>query len=511
MFANHGDSRVTVGGHTRRASDKRITMYLFSPQEQPDMYVRPNHYTFDMEFMNDVEKIVDKSAYEYESSYGGNYVNQIANQSVAINRAIKPSAKGIEFRGSHFEGLWTFLLIIDNAPALGRHTRRNQSNRLMYIGFIMDGEPCSQLMGRITLNPNALLVATHKTHLNIKETASAAGGFNIIVPQLDEDIVSPGIVQMQTPDRNFVLSPSALVSSFSRDGDGTEINSPGMAYISNNDSHLRFDTDTKSPMKQMRTLLNGLTKMKIYDKGDDSFRPDFRRNSTGLRDYNTKREIFAQSLTHSLPDVTVGIPLNKPIDMNMLINEYPSIVNNVEVIKLPFSIPAEMNSSAAPTPTNIWTSLLQSTLPSIFAYYGVCDMAFRYCSWDAGSITRLDNQPVWEVQDIATFIPTTSEDIKVKWEYILSAMEQQVFSLIHSNCGEFDVTVHFTANNYCSIQLQLMDIDEVPNNGFIVSHGAASPFATPLIGRESDRMQNATALEDLIAYSDYSNTVPLSY
>lgn len=506
MFGHHqGDTRVTVGGHTWTASDRRITMYLFSPQQMPDVSIRPHKFHFDQEFVEDVEKIIDKSAYEYESSYGGNYIDHSLVTSNAINRSVKPTNKGIDFYGKNFEGLWSFLLLIDNAPFVGRSVKRNINNRIMYVGFVMDGEPFSNLTGRVYLNPDAYLVVTHKTYLNVKETSNAAGMERIVVPHLDEDIISTNILQMTTPERGYMLDPKSLVSSHGMDGDGIEVDSPGMAFIGNSTSNLRFDTDLKNPKKQIRSILNGLTKMKLFDKGADEFRPDFTKNATGLRDYSSKREIFAQTLTNRVADVMVGIPVNEPVKLGQIMSEYPSLEHNVEIINLPFDMPIDATDPFSMSPTNIWSSMLQSSLPSLFSYYGISDISFRYCSCNPGSITRLDNNPIWEVQDIGAFIPTSQEDLKVRWEHILDAMEKQVFTILHANCGEFDVIVNYNGNNYCAIQLQLMDIEEYANNGFIVSHGVTNPFTTPIIGREEDRHHNASALDDLIAYVDYSD------
>jgi len=504
MMGHNNQAGVTVGGHTWSVS-KKAMLYLFSPQQMPDMHVRPNHYAFDHEFVSEIDNMVQHNVSMETQSVGGNAIDPGIVTSPAINRAIKPSMHGIEFQAGQFEQCWTFLLIIDNAPMIGRHAGYNANNRIMYIGFIMGDEPCIEQWGKLTLNDRAILMPTHKTHLNVRENSGPGGYSRVIIPQMDEDIVSPSIVSATTPDRQYLLNPHSLLATTTRDGYGMEVDSPGMAHIGSMRQNMRFDTDTKNPKKQLRNLIAGLTRMRTFDQGDNEVRVDFRANPTGIRDQYTQREILLGSLQTRLPDTIVGLQVNQPINMQQLINEYPSVQEHVEVIRLPFNVPADVIHTGAATPTNIWTSLLQSTLPSIFAYYGVSDISFRYCTWNQASVTILDNQPIWEVQSIATFVPMDQENIKIRWQYILEAMQNQVFSILHSNCGDFDVTVNFTANNYCAIQLQLIALEEIPNNGFVVAHGAVMPLATPLIGREYDRTQNSTNLNDLVDYTCNSN------
>ena len=491
---------VSVGGHTWTARDKKALLYFFSPQELPETSIRPSHYAFDQEFFGEVEEILDTASGEYNGSIGGN-LSDPHFISPGVNRSIKPSFNGIAMDNRRFEGLWTFLLIIDNAPLMGRTRSRAMANRLMYIGFVMDGEPCSTLFGKPTLNENAILMPTHKTHLNIQEYSDASGYRKVIIPQLDEDIVSPSMIQAATPERGFILEPHSLISSYMVDGDGMEVNAPGLAYIGNRTENIRFDTDSKNPKRQLNSVLKGLVNMRLANSGDHHHRSGYRLVDSVIRDSNTDREIVRNSLLNKTPDVLAGIRINQPIRMSELIHEYPSVTNNVEVVNLPFNVEADVLNTMAPTPGNIWTALLESSLPPIFSYYGVCDIAFRYCSHNPDGYSRLDNQPIWEVQDIGTYIPMEQENIQIRWQRILEHMETQVFDVIKANCGEFDVVVRYTANNYCAIQLQLMDIDDRPNDGFAITHGVTNPLATPLLGRESDRLQNAGALDDLIAYS----------
>lgn len=510
MLSHNNNQGVTVGGHTWGIG-KQALLYLFSPQQLPEMHIRPNHYSFDHEFVAEVDNIVHNNVVRETQSLGGNAIDPGIVTSPAINRAIKPAVHGIPFQTGHFEQMWTFLLIIDNAPMAGRRVGYNASNRIMYIGFIMGDEPCIEQWGKLTLNERAILMPTHKTHLNVKEHAGPAGHNRIIVPQMDEDIVSPSIVQSTTPERQYLLNPHSLLTSAGRDGYGMDIDAPGLAHIGSMRQNIRFDTDTKNPKKQLRNLISGLTRMKTFDQGDQELRVDFRMNPTNIRDHHTQRDILIQSLQTGIPDTLVGIQVNQAISMQQLIHEYPSVRDHVEVVKLPFNVPADYIYTGSPTPTNIWTSLLQSTLPSIFAYYGVSDIAFRFCSYNPQSVTVLMNEPIWEVQSIATFVPMDQENIKIRWQYILEAMQNQVFSIVHSNCGDFDVTVNFTANNYCAIQLQLMELEERPNDGYVVAHGAVMPLATPLIGREFDRTQNATHLNDLVEYTCNSSAVGGQY
>lgn len=499
MF-NHASGFQNAVGGVRWNHNPQACIYFFSPQQMPELCVRPTHYMFNFETVGEINNIIDRNLHSNAASIGGEGIKESVANSLTLNQAIKPAMHGTAFDTTTYQEYWTFLLIMDNAPMMGRAVGATQSNRIMYIGFVMGDVPVFSQNGRTVLNDSAILMPTHKTHLNIREVSGLRGSLTTFCAQMDEDVVSPGLLKMTTPDRKFVMEPKELLVASFTDGYGNSVEAPGLLDVTQKNHNIRFDTRRNNPTGQLQQLVSGLTRMRALDAGDREIRSDHRETAVNMHDYTTSKTVLLNSLGKALPDVLVGLQVNQPIQFGDLLREYPSLVNKIEVIKLPFPVQADALYMGDPTPTNIWSSLIQSTLPSIASYFGLADVAFRYCSCNPGSISSLDNQPMWEVSNISTFMPMETDALKMRWERTLEHLQNQIFSIIIANCGNFDVTVNFSANNYCMVQLQLMDIMDVANNGFAVSHGVVSPLASPMIGTSFDREANSQQLNGLFDY-----------
>lgn len=499
---------MSVGGHGYNNNTSAI-LYLYTPQLIPDMNIRPSQYQFDMNFVSAAEKFVDEANTESISSLSGHFTPIQNSQLQALDHAIKPSMNAIHFQSQLLgDRNWTFMLIVDNAPMLGRTEPARLNNRVIYVGFVLGDEPAIQSMGRTILNPNCTMIVTKRTYMQVRNVATSTGYSTSAMVNLDEDVIVPNTVVHLNPDRGYLLTPHSLATSFAYDGFGQEYDAAGIAYIGNTTSNLRLDTRTVNPRAQIESIINGITKMKLFGTTDELVSSRFRSDSSLVHSPERDRQAFIDELNTGAPNIDVGLPLNAPLQMSTIMSMYPVLEHTAQIISIPYSVPGNMFDTQAPTPTNIWTSMVQATIPSVLSYYGICELSMRYCSYNPVAVTILDNQPLVEVMDIGTYMPMSTDQLKARWDYAYIKIMREIFNVIQSNCGNFDVTISYNANNYCAVQLQLLDMMEVPLNDYAITHGTMTPLANPLIGTVDNRYNNATQLNDLVTYVANSAQIP---
>lgn len=493
LFSSAG--QPSVGAFGWQSGDKRAILYLFSGQEIPDVAIRPSQFEFTANFCERVAETIEQGNQDYQYTVGGNRsgrTNFWADD--MTNSVIRPAQRAISVDTRHFQDLYTFMLILDNDDVRGANRRRPTNTRLVYIGYVLDDNIVSRQFGRTAYNERALLMPTHMTKLSVNTIANATG--NIIKPMIlaDVDVINPNTITQLNPKRVYSLEPDRLVKSYLNVGDGTIVDTPSFTQINEHSrDNLQMDTSVKSPKQQLKMLLNGLQKSWIHNTsgirnayGSDSYN----------RDFDSERMIIANSMKSRLPDEFLGIALNEAISLGRLFKEYPSLRHNTEVIDLPFHLDVDALDVRNPTITNIWTAMVQSVLPSWLSYFGICDLSFRYCSCNPRASIVLDDEPIYEIYDIGTSVDQPQNSIKATWELCLERLETDLFSLIVEHCGDFDLTVKYSANNYFVVQLQLLN--EEPIDGYAVTHSTIAPLTTSLIGTETHRDHNANQMDTMI-------------
>ena len=494
--------------HTGYDNNQRAFIYFFTPRKVPDVTVRPYDYRFDGVFIDDIQRVVSGCYNDHVASIGGNsFQNAYMPGIDSANRAVVPNAHGQFFSGSYFDHMWTFLLVIDNAPLKGRVRTSPLNNRLIYTGFCME-EPAinqfSMIGGSSTiLNPNCLLIPTHFTQMNIKHIITPSGGVFSPILEQDTDIVHPDFVLSSNPnrDRTYLLRPEDVVNTSGVTPDGYSYSVPELASIENRASTVTLDTITKSPKQHLHQLVSGMTKYLLDREASNLVSSDVNDYNVYSFDPGTDYQRIKDNMTTRVSDRILGIRLDQPIALADVLSEFPILNQNAQIIDIPFNFSEDPMSDIAANPINIYSSLINSSISAIFPRYGISDVMFRYASFNPLAISQFDAQSACQVFDIQTFMPgESSEVIQLRWKNALNHLEQHIFPIILANVGNFDVMISYRSSGECFCQLQLVDMTDTINDGKIMTNGLFGGLQTPLIGSFAQRENNETQLMETINY-----------
>ena len=492
-----------VGALQWNSGSQRAMMFLFSGQELPDIIVRPNRFQFDGNFASALQDDIEGGVNAYRESIGGNYPSSDFVNLDVVNESIRPSSRGIIMPMHSYEELYKFLLIIDNPQfkTSGGNSGRTSNSRLIYFGYVLSADPVTKRFGRNIFDQSAILMPTHVTRTQVNTVAHPEGQINRGTVVADVDILRPDALRQLNNDRIYSLEPDKLIRSYTADGDGSSIRSEGMVNICNyRDRDITMDTRLKSPKQQIRSLHKALRTVKNFQSEGISTTElgghgKFRMLDA---DFNSDRMAIADRMRRALPDEHVGLSLHREYTLGTLLEEWPSLRDNIEVLNIPFNLEVDALQTENPTRTNIWTAMVQSVLPSWLAHMGICDIAFRYSTVNTTESFSINNDPVYEVYDLGTVIPASTESMRARWELLLEALSSELFAPIMRICGDFDLTVRYSANNYFLVQLQLLD--EEPIDGYAIQHGVLMPIVTPLVGSFDDYQANAEQLDGVISF-----------
>lgn len=498
----------TVGRTTWSTSKSNAVLYLFPAQQLPEVAIRPSLFNFDHDYISKVADYLDGDP----RSIGDAAPRGILGVEETPH-VILPSSRSIRVSQRHYEELWSFMLTIDNAPIRSRRGERGTNSRLVYIGYVLpingDASPYTENFGRRTFNDDALLLITHMTHGSVNSIARPAGSIDVLRTAQDTDVILPSSVSQLGGNRDYLLTPKTLLNGKVSAGDGTIMDTDFYSRIDSGihpGAHL-IDTSVRSPVRQLDTVYKGLRALHNSNIGGVSGLHSHHRFDTADLD----RSVVLRNIDDGVPTLQFGLDVNKQVTLGELFREYPSLRNNIHTFEIPFDAPLEVDDGVHnPSLRQVWSSFLQANMPSAFSYYGLCDVAFRYCSCNPVSTSRLDDQPIVEVQMLGTMIQESPDAVRAKWEACLTHIEKDLFSLVLHHCGHFDLTVSFTMNNYTVMQLQLLDYDD-DADGWLVHHGAMAPLITPMVGSLEHKEHNAESLDTLVSYVGTMDDMANSY
>lgn len=514
-----GDNRnkYNVNGQIWSIDNQKAILYFFTPRDIPDQNIRPLLYTFDEQITYDLDKTIQNARIETDKSIGGTLGGDVSRSFVkysdSANRWIKPGSECERFKTKFYTQNWTFILVIDNAELEGRHRRVKVPNRLFYSGFCIGDEPVIRKYGKNIFNENCVLVATHFTQLNVQVNRDARGEGIIVKPQLDIDIVVPRHISENSRNREYLLTPQSLTSTWSKedlsgifgngyeeDYDQVEYDTPSIDNIRYAESNIILDTAERSPKYQVGRIVDGIcsTINKRYTNRLSS--NSFGSSATPIVDPYLDRRNFCESVQRKYYDSMLGIDINKEIYLTDLLRKYDSLYDNTIVCNIPFDIDCDLMDDGGQDPLSVWSSLINSAVPGIMGNWGISDCSFRYASYNPNrrSISLNKDEDVVELIDMVTFIQDSRTMYEHRWFGALDDMRIQLFDLIKTNCGEFEVFVNYRSAGECAVQLQLIDIFDNTNDEYVVTNGLLGGLTTSVIGSAAAKDTNADSLASVI-------------
>lgn len=464
------------------SSAKQGTMYLFKPRQVPDVVVRPYQYDFNSNFINELIDVVDMSTRQISNPIGGNLSAVMKmTGSTNANRAIAPAATGEWFNGRQYGDLWTCMIILDNVSFEGRHNPIDQYNRLLYFGFCLD-EPVVNIFGNLSFNDGCAIMFTHVTQLDIKDVYGRNGRIVTSIPMADTDIVHPMNVLQASPNRQYFIRPQDLVVDNVYDSEGYEYTVPGVGYLQNQQYAERVSTALNNPKEQLSNIVSGFAKSINSANTQTNF--PFGPNGVEISDsVSFASNIRSHMASDHMADRYLGLPVHEPIQLGDILGKYPILRDKTRIFEFPWQLQEQPMDNSAPTPINIWSSLLMSAVPSVFANYGISDATFRYDSVNQTAMSIVDRKPVYEVYELYTFMSEDSQvSIREKWNRALQYLEDNIFPIIIDQVGNFSVMVRYSSSKECAVQLNLIDMYNTINDGIVMTNALYGGLQSPVVG-----------------------------
>jgi len=463
--------------------------------------VRSHKFNINMEF---ADEFVDSLSSEYAVG-GDRRGTPIARISQAAGSIIRPNEYGSNIDTKPYEDMCPFILMWDN-PVVEASSRlgssRKHDMRLIYLGYIMSPDPVVHRYGNTIIDHDAPVFITHVTSTRIAITTGYQG--TMLSPRMitDSDIINPRSLLTISPDRQYDLSPNILLRNDYSSGDGSTVTAYSLSQIDTGAPTLDFARANRNPKEQIRSLYKGLRKY-----ASTTLSPSMRHTGAHDRYYSDSyytpgsRFQVSQHMSTTNPDIPVGFSVNSIHRLEDIVRACPELKNrdSIQFIDVPFDLQHEVLDNRSPSVTNIWTAMLESALPPILASRGITDISFRYCSNPAGSSIRLDPEPAVQLQDIGFSILDLSKTEQIAtWRECLGEIEREVFEVLITTAGDFDLIVDYHSANYTRVRLQFLDDETLPDNTYSVTHGTFNPLTTPLIGDQHTLIHNSDQFGELV-------------
>lgn len=414
-------------------------MYLFSPRIFSDQAKRPFMYNFDGNF---TQAAVDAVQYHAQHRDSSRIVAMVSN----------PQYTGSMMPTSHPDHMlslrtishqWTFMLVVNNDKTSPEGITRSMADNLqLYYGYFLD-EPINPNfhMGRVTYNPTAQLVVTHKTIVNKTPWMGQYGQGSRLDTAANLDIIPTRSMGYMLDRPTTLIRPQELYGSVSVDMEGRPIvMHDDSTFLQNMEQSVDIQSKLSVPKTNIKKVLDAVaTTHGSLVSGDLD-------GTVSLFSDGIYESLLAQNLQDGVANasINIGLPSNVLINMDFVVRRY-----NPELKPLPMEHQPQyaQKDQAAPTASNVFSSLLSSIVPPILTDLILAELTFSYNSYaDAPTI-----------HSYATLTPMAPQDAVERVHSALHRLRAEVFPILRAQRGEFDLNMSCDTSNATRVVLNFMD------------------------------------------------------
>ena len=479
----------------------RSTMYIFAPSGGtflPDVHHRPLLYQMDENFAVHATEAVHRS---YASNSEA-HLKTLATSPIVHGAALPSLRSDAQINLKQLEYYWRFVLVLENPQAQGvaSPTSSLTKTRVIVMGYFNDEPiaPTTLYNPNPAVNTNAMLTITHKT---VVDTLSAIGANGMTLPRIsmrsDQQIISPHM-QMMSSDSNLCrIDPKSCQRAVSYTPEGASLAFPpeitnGLASMAGPEA---MNTKMAIPEYNLYHILKGVVSTyrdSIADETNGPVSGDYPAFSVTADSFN--HHLLNNLGSEAHPASIAGPRENEVMTLGMLFERWPGI----EVVPLTpesSSMYASLDQQA-PTPVNVFSDLLCTTIPSVMATYSIASLAFRYTS-NTGAISLLGENDKLDVSRASTFVIMPDELVRGRVDSVIDDLKRGVFAIMKAAHGDFYVDVSVNAAGMAQIQLSFLDDNNVTMSPFerpVCYDG----LMTSLVGTREASIHNTSQLGGLI-------------
>lgn len=444
----------------------KLTLRVFSPRKIPTQVIRPMKYNFTDEMIGTVLDSSDPS-----EVVGYNAPNETKS---IINEAILPG-QGVPSNMEVMSSRWTFMMTVD------QRMRDGATSRFIAAGYFRQEPVAPNTIWQTNpvMNKNAEIVFTSSTTVMIRETVTPRGKKHDIAPYDNSGLANHEATNWSNKELYKAL-PSAIRDAtrvgFQSDSDygrcGSLVDFSAMDLGYGPYSH-RFPNSDNSPKHHLRKIIRAVDSgmMCVGGAGTTSFASSLDQDSTR----------FNQGVDSILAAGTDGqITASKFIDptnrytIAELEKKFPEM--DVVIHKLDTDPQWDVRPQDDYTPQNVLSYMASNVISAVCSDLAIATVVFRYSSYQ--------RQPdgttgAWQFHDARLLTDSTDQQLQSTLMSFKIALENDLFPIITTTAGNFDIMVRFDMVGQTLISLNLMEYGD--NDGWFETAGILGANTSPCL------------------------------
>ena len=452
-------------------------LWIFSPRFLSPQAKRPLIYNFNQSFVNAAD-----TAVSYASQHDPLKLKSLISTPECLTSMYASATPEYMIDMRQLSSSWTFMLVTtnDKAGPGGSSLRTMSDNQILYYGYFVD-EPINPLqhMGRLTYNPNAMIMITHKTIIN-KNTIYGGYERTKLHTMADVDIIHPHVMGPLTSQGVSLLRPEDLYQA-TTDGSDMIVMHPETSLLERQEDPVGITSQLSVPRNNIEKILLSVTEARgtinadiagggsnVLTLGRDSYR--------GLVEQNLQ--------DNSRLSVDVGLPINRVITLSVLISRYNPRIESIKLDYNPRYTPADQTTTS---PRNAFSSMLTSIMPAIMSEFLLIDFGFHYNS-HTGELKLYDT--------VAPVCPMSQDALRFQINGFITRLKTDVFPILKMGHGDFALNMQCSCGGMSYINLNFL-ADSMTKDVFDVPT-ILGGINSPLIGTSQAFSHNAKELGLLI-------------
>lgn len=497
LMQNYGAMDPRLANVTPGNKEQAMLM-VYSPRRLQNQVVRPYMYSFPngvVEHLSQYEDMQEAVGYTPEG---------IRNE--YLNSSVIPSADGVVLRTQDLEGCWTFALVID-VPY------QTMIKRYLISGYF-DREPLTlDATGNASaVNENAYMFFTSTTNVRLRHHYNAGGSQEDLQPGMRGKII-PSQSEWLAGEDLYVMNPSRLsaFTSTSVSGDNNitgSVTSYGDLSVRPGSGDSGFKTSpmyAQNPKQHVRGIVQAVNaaldettagkhniagapngpQPPLADSQDQQF-------LSGAASQMASSEDWLFELTQ--------MNLRRPMSMDEFMRMFPDAV--IHPVRVNPDPQWDSRDQEIQCPQNIFSYMVAQVVQQSATSQGIGTIAFRYSSWANNSAVdpSSPNNGAWELHNVQMMVETTQEMIRQCLTQFKRMLEIDLFPVLMTNFGDFDMMVRYDANQTL-VDLKFLDFPQY-NTGVLEYSGALGGMEAPTVGGADLVEWNTTQLSQLL--TDFS-------
>lgn len=481
-------------------SDKKAQLFIYSPHAMPAQVLRSFMYQFDPNF---VDYLSSPHLISLEHAVSGDQAKAVPGAATAI----LPDAEGKVADTSNWSNFWTFTLILDlrQAQFNGIIT---PSCRKIATGYFYGSEPGTyDAYGNFVVNPNAIMVFTHVTSLNVRSQVRYGSIDGFAVYPNTADYAGEVIPALYSEDM-FIGTPRDLVhTAFRNDGSSlVNYDNLSLTHVRDGAATRTIENELKSPKAQLGKI------MQAIDTGLEHTQlatPVYDRMSTA-DEYMQPVDRALESIESNLPsstmlDIITGLDTSRPSTISELnamypnLEVYPFIIRNANTFGWDVAAQTGVNASgmvgAVVSPKMQMSSLTASVVQAVCSALSIATVAFSYRWLDGDGVVAGKNE-AFNLSMFSLMVPRGPEVTKQLAERLKIYLDDQLFDIIHTVSGEFEMNVLCDMAGTVLVDLRLYNFPDAQDGAYFQTDAKLGGIINPMIGTLNTINNNAIQLSE---------------